>query len=202
MGPFLADRVSGGVAYWLCGVAIAASAFSLATLCTGDHADHVATQPTPVWKQGGCKKLATADDLDRASNRRVLSIGPMLEAGSYRDVMREAVRTELTKSSPWRIELTDAPSGGFYVDGTVDEMKVEHDGKTTRVYCELKIWVRNGAAKPESRSPIDRPISLLSGSAAVDTTRGPRDIALSRQACVTTVAEELVERLLVGDPAE
>lgn len=183
MGPFLADRVSGGSAYWLCGVAIAASTFSLATLCSGDHA---AAPPAPVWKQGGCKKLATADD------RRVLSVGPMLEAGSYREIMRDTVRTELTKSSPWRIELTDAPSGGFYVDGTVDEMKVQHDGKTTRVYCELKLWVRTA----------NQPISLLSGSAAVDTTRGPRDIALSRQACVSTVAEELVERLLVGDPWE
>lgn len=184
MGPFLADRVSGGSAYWLCGVAIAASAFSLATLCTGNpHAD---AQPA-VWKQGACKKKhATADD------RRVLSVGPMLEAGSYREIMRDTVRTELTKSSPWRIELTDAPSGGFYVDGTVDEMKVQHDGNTTRVYCELKLWVRTA----------DQPISLLSGSAAVDTTRGPRDIALSRQACVSTVAEELVERLLVGDPWE
>jgi hypothetical protein len=184
MGPFLADRVSGGSAYWLCGVAIAASAFSLATLCAGNH--H-AQQPAAVWKQGACKKkLASADD------RRVLAVGPMLEAGSYREIMRDTVRTELTKSSPWRIELTDAPSGGFYVDGTVDEMKVEHDGKTTRVYCELKLWVRSA----------NKPISLLSGSAAVDTTRGPRDIALSRQACVSTVAEELVERLLVGDPWE
>ena len=87
--------------------------------------------------------------------------------------------------------------GGFYVDGTVDEMKVQHDGNTTRVYCELKLWVRGA---PEGRG--NQPIGLLSGSAAVDTTRGPRDIALSRQACVSTVAEELVERLLVGDPWE
>ncbi len=193
MGPFLADRVSGGAAYWLCGVAIAASAFSLATLCTGDHAAAPSVSLRERLGDGprdyshGCKKLrASADD------RRVLSIGPMLEAGSYRDVMRETVRAELTKSAPWRIELTEAPSGGFYVDGTVDEMKVEHDGKTTRVYCELKLWVRSA----------NRPISLLSGSAAVDTTRGPRDIALSRQACVNTVAEGLVERLLVGDPWE
>ena len=121
----------------------------------------------------------------------------MPEPGSYREIMRDTVRTELTRSSPWRIELTDAPSGGFYVDGTVDEMKVQHDGNTTRVYCELKLWVRSA---PEGRD--NQPISLLSGSAAVDTTRGPRDIALSRQACVSTVAEELVERLLVGDPWE
>ncbi len=193
MGPFLADRVSGGVAYWLCGVAIAASAFSLATLCSGDHA---VASSGPVWKQGGCRKLASADD------RRVLSVGPMLDAGSYRDIMRETVRAELAERSPWRIELTEAPTGGFYVDGTVDEMKVEHDGNTTRVYCELKLWVRSAAGVAKPPSTIDHPISLLSGSAAVDTTRGSRDIALSRQACVSTVAEELVERLLVGDPGE
>lgn len=183
MGPFLADRVSGGSAYWLCGVAIATSAVSLATLCPGDHAI-VESQPV-VWKQGACKKTQ-----DRShDHRKVLSVGPMLEAGSYRDIMRETVRAELVESSPWRIELTDAPSGGFFVDGTVDEMTVKHAGNTTRVYCELKLWVRSA----------DQPISLLSGSANVDTSRNGRDIALSRQACVTTVAEELVQRLLVGD---
>jgi len=183
MGPFLADRVSGGSAFWLCGVAIATSAFSLATLCPG-HA--VAEHPKPaIWQTHGCKKLRS--DVD---TRKVLSIGPMLEAGSYRDIMRETVQGELATHSPWRIELTDAPSGGFYVDGTVDEMLIKREGSTTRVYCELKLWVRAG----------DQPISILSGSANVDTTHGPRDVALSRQACVTTVAEELVERLLVGDP--
>lgn len=185
MGLFLAERVSGGSAYWLCGVAIAASAVSLATLCTGGVAPSQDSVHTPRDFSHGCKKK-----VERTDERKVLSVGPMLEAGSYRDIMRETVRAELVKDSPWRIELTEAPSGGFYVDGTVDEMKVEHDGKSSRVYCELKLWVRSA----------DQPISLLSGSAAVDTTRGPRDIALSRQACVTTVAEELVERLLVGDP--
>lgn len=194
MGLFLAERVSGGSAYWLCGVAIAASAVSLATLSPhGDAAPSLSERLGPDRDfSHGCRKRATQD------TRKVLSVGPMLEAGSYRDIMRETVRAELVKDSPWRIELTEAPSGGFYVDGTVDEMKVEHhDGKSSRVYCELKLWVRSA---PEGRA--NPPISLLSGSAAVDTTRGPRDIALSRQACVSTVAEELVERLLVGDPWE
>lgn len=184
MGPFLADRVSAGSAYWLCGVAIAASAVSLATFSP----DRPVPESRPqVWKSHGCKKLRGDTD-----TRKVLSVGPMIEAGSYRDIMRETVRAELAKSSPWRIELTDAPSGGFYVDGTVDEMTVKRDGNKTRVYCELKLWVRS----------VDQPISILSGSANVDTSHGQRDIALSRQACVSTVAEELVERLLVGDPWE
>jgi hypothetical protein len=184
MGPFLADRVSAGSAYWLCGVAIATSVASLATFAPD--------RPTPeqrqqVWKSHACKK-ARGD----ADTRKVLAVGPMIEAGSYRDIMRETVSAELATHSPWRIELTDAPSGGFYVDGTVDEMRIKREGDTTRVYCELKLWVR----------AADQPISILSGSANVDTTHGQRDIALSRQACVSTVAEELVERLLVGDPWE
>lgn len=184
MGPFLADRISGGFGYWLCGVAIAASAVSIATTS----AEAPAESRAPVWsKNYACKQARTADP------RKVLSVGPMLEAGSYRDIMRDTIHAELTRKSPWRIELTEAPSGGFFVDGTVDEMKVEPtaDG-TSRVYCELKLWVRSA----------DRPISLISGAAKVDTTRGARDIALSRQACVTTVAEELVARMLGGDPWE
>jgi hypothetical protein len=184
MGPFLADRVSGGSAYWLCGVAITTSAVSLATLCPGRAAVIHHEREAITWNQGACKQARPAAD-----HRKVLSVGPMLEAGSYRDVMRETVRAELAESSPWRIELTEAPSGGFFVDGTVDEMTVKHVGNTTRVYCELKLWVRTA----------DQPISLLSGSANVDTSRNGRDIALSRQACVTTVAEDLVQRLLVGD---
>ncbi len=182
MGLFLAERISGGAAYWLCGVAISASVASFAMY------QPEAPAPAPRDKViHGCKKRVVEQD-----NRRVLSVGPMLEAGSYRDVMRETVRTELTSRSPWRIELTEAPSGGFFVDGTVDEMRVKREGDITRVYCELKLWVRTG----------ETPISLLSGSASVDTTHGQRDVALSRQACVPTVAEELVQRLLGGDPWE
>jgi hypothetical protein len=185
MGPFLAERISGGLAYWLCGVAIAASAVSLAT-CPDrtSPSDDLGLRGHQLRDYShGCKQ--------RNDHRRVLSVGPMLEAGSYRDIMRDTVRNELSTRSPWRIELTDAPSGGFYVDGTVDEMSVyKRDGNAARIYCELKLWVRSA----------DRPITLLSGSANVDTTHGARDIALSRQACVNTVAEELVQRLLVGDP--
>jgi hypothetical protein len=182
MGPFLADHVPSRLGYWLCGAALAASAVSLATLPTDRDPAPDQPQPRAIWKQPGCKP--------KVDTRKVVSVGPMLEAGSYRDVMRETVRAELVKSSPWRIELTDTPHGGFYVDGTVDEMTVSRVGNVTRVRCDLKLWVRAS----------DSPISLLSGSASVDTTRGQRDIALSRQACVTTVAEELVERLMVGDP--
>jgi hypothetical protein len=185
MGPFLAERISGGAGYWLCGVALAASAVSLLTLPTGPAVS--AQHQSPVWKTKGCKQLKAQHD-----PRKVLSVGPMVEAGSYRDVMRDTVRAELVRTSPWRIELTETPSGGFYIDGTVDEMKVERVGDVSRVNCELKLWVRAS----------DRPFSVLSGAATVDTTKGQRDIALSRQACVTTVAEELVERLLVGDPWE
>ena len=72
MGPFLADRVSGGSAYWLCGVAIATSVASLAT--------YAPDQPTPeqrqqIWKSHACKK-ARGD----ADTRKVLSVGPMIEA--------------------------------------------------------------------------------------------------------------------------
>ena len=183
MGPFLADHVPSRFGYWLCGVALAASAVSLATL---PESRSVGIEPPPrAMKQRGCKPKVEAID-----TRKILAVGPMLEAGSYRDVMRETVRAELVKSSPWRIELTATPNGGFFVDGTVDEMTVSHVGDVTRVRCELKLWVRSS----------DTPISLLSGSASVDTTKGQRDIALSRQACVATVAEELVERLMVGDP--
>ncbi|MBA2542498.1 MAG: hypothetical protein H0V17_22845 [Deltaproteobacteria bacterium] len=181
MGPFLADHVPSRLD-WLCGVALVASAISFARLPTD--LDPVAPPQRAIR---GCKPRVEVPVVD---TRKLVAVGPMLEAGSYRDVMRETVRAELVKSSPWRIELTDTPNGGFYVDGTVDEMTVSHVGNVTRVRCELKLWVRSSTT----------PISLLSGSASVDTTKGQRDIALSRQACVATVAEELVERLMVGDP--
>lgn len=187
MGPFLADRVSGGAGLWLCGVAIAASAISLLTLPTDREID----PKHPIWKQGVCKKKPAK--VAAPDTRKVLAIGPMIEAGSYRDIMRDTVRAELVKSTPWRIELTETPAGGFFVDGTVDEMKVERIGQVSRVYCELKLWVRAGDRQPWA---------VLSGAAKVETTKGQRDVALSRQACVSTVAEELVERLLVGDPWE
>jgi hypothetical protein len=177
MGPFLADRVPTRTAYWLFGVAIATSVVSLATLERASPP----RQTHGMWKHHGCKSRATIESRPR------LQIGPMAEAGTYRDIMRETVKTTLAKTNNWSLELVETPPAhGYFVDGTVDEFRVNRVGEASYVECELKLWVRSSGKVVSN---------LVSGGARVETSHGQRDIALSRQACVTTVAEELVEKL-------
>jgi hypothetical protein len=183
MGPFLADRVPTRSTWWLFGVAVVTSTVSLATLPPSPPP----TGPAPIWEHHGCTpKRSTQLD----SSRPRLMIGPMAEAGTYRDVMRDAVKATLEKTHNWSLEVVDAPpANGYFIDGTVDEFKVSRVGDVSYVECELKLWVRS------SGTVVSK---LISGSARVKTTQAQRDVALSRQACVTTVAEDLVERLFAA----
>jgi hypothetical protein len=101
--------------------------------------------------------------------------------------MRDAVKATLAKTNRWSLEVVETPPAtGYFIDGTVDEFKVDRIGDASYVTCELKLWVRSSGTVVSN---------LVSGGARVETTRAQRDVALSRQACVTTVAEELVDRL-------
>jgi hypothetical protein len=185
MGPFLADCVPTRAAFWLFGIALATSVVSLATLGSSDPAPH---HPRGFHgKYRGCKAKAAKPTKQKTYHHPRLMIGPMTDAGTYRDVMRDTVKASLEKTNHWSLELVDAPPAtGYFLDGTVDEFKVERVGDASYVTCELQLWVR---------APSKVVSNLVSGTARVKTTLAQRDVALSRQACVTTVAEELVERL-------
>src|SRR5688572_9993543 len=112
MGPFLADRVPTRAAYWLFGIAIATSVVSLATL------DRSAPEPkrtsTWKWKHRGCKPAPIVRTTVKPTNAKTfhrprLMIGPMTDAGTYRDVMRDTVKSALGKTNHWELELVDAP---------------------------------------------------------------------------------------------
>src|SRR5215212_7012929 len=119
MGPFLADRVPTRAAYWLFGIAVATSVVSLATLRSSEPSP----THTAIWKQRGCKPRPAK--IDTRTQPRLM-IGPMTEAGTYRDVMRDSVKATLERTNRWSLELVDAPPAtGYFIDGTVDEFKVD-----------------------------------------------------------------------------
>jgi hypothetical protein len=186
MGPFLASRVPSGLAVWLCGVAVAASAVSLATL----PGDDPAPAPPKIWNQRGCHTTK------RAEPPPTIFIGPMTDGGVHRAILQETTRATLATHRPgWNVELTDQPptiaakaDRGFYLEGTVEDLDTFELQKTAMIRCNVTFWLATNGGKQ---------IAVTTGKASVRTTSDRDDIELSRQACVRSVVEDLIENKLV-----
>jgi hypothetical protein len=91
--------------------------------------------------------------------------------------------------APTRAMLDARSTVGFYVDGTVNEMKVKESGSAVTVSCRINMLL---ASYP------DRSIfGLLSGGASVQASGSTRDIALAREDCVSAVVEDLIAKKIV-----
>jgi hypothetical protein len=78
---------------------------------------------------------------------------------------------------------------GFYVDGTLNELKVKEGGSTATVSCRINMLL---ASYP------DRSIfALLNGGASVQASGSGKDIALAREDCVSAVVEDLIAKKIV-----
>jgi len=182
MGPFLATRVPSGAAYWCLGAAAIASAISLATL----PAPAPARIATPIWQHHGCAARPTVD------SRPVVFVGPMLDGGTHRAVLQETTRSTLATHRPgWRVEVTDQPATdvpGFYLEGSVEDLDTNQHHQRSTISCKVTFWLASHGGKR---------FAVTTGSASVLTSADRRDVALSREACVQAVVEDLVERKLI-----
>ncbi|MGN6109280.1 MAG: HEAT repeat domain-containing protein [Kofleriaceae bacterium] len=134
-----------------------------------------------------------------------VNIGPMSsKTGTDDAVMREMMQKVATKTMgrvasnmpttwpggvPTKAALDQKGVQGFYVDGTLNELKVEKSGSTATVTCKISMLL---ASFP------DRSIfGLLNGGAKVQGGASPRDIALAREDCVSAVVEDLIAKKIV-----
>ena len=78
---------------------------------------------------------------------------------------------------------------GFYVDGTLNELKVEKTGNSSKVTCKVSMLL---ASYPDKSV-----FGFLNGGAGVQASASASDIALAREDCVTAVIEDLIAKKIV-----
>ncbi|HEY0190706.1 MAG TPA: HEAT repeat domain-containing protein [Kofleriaceae bacterium] len=87
---------------------------------------------------------------------------------------------------PTKAQLDAKNVSGFYVDGTLNEVKVKGDGT---ISCKVNMLL---ASYPDKSI-----FGLLNGGASVQASGGASDIALAREDCVSAVVEDLIAKKIV-----
>jgi hypothetical protein len=87
--------------------------------------------------------------------------------------------------TPTAAQLSQKGFQGFYVDGTLNELKVSNG----TVSCKISMLLAS--------FPDKSVFGLLSGGAKVQGGTSARDIALSQDDCVAAVVEDLIAKKIV-----
>jgi len=90
---------------------------------------------------------------------------------------------------PTQAMLAAKATVGFYVDGTVNEMKVKESGSSMMVSCKINMLL---ASYPDKSI-----FGLLNGGASVQASGAKNDLALAREDCVAAVVEDLIAKKIV-----
>lgn len=91
--------------------------------------------------------------------------------------------------APTKAQLDAKSTVGFYVDGTLNELKVKEAGSSTTVSCKINMLL---ASYPDKSI-----FGLLTGGASVQASGSANDIALAREDCVSAVVEDLIAKKIV-----
>ncbi|HEU0032523.1 MAG TPA: HEAT repeat domain-containing protein [Kofleriaceae bacterium] len=99
------------------------------------------------------------------------------------------MQTSWPGRDPSKSDLDKKGVAGFYVDGTLNEVKVEKSGSSSKVSCKVSMLL---ASYPEKSV-----FGFLNGGAAVQASASASDVALAQQDCVTAVVEDLIAKKIV-----
>jgi hypothetical protein len=88
---------------------------------------------------------------------------------------------------PTKAMLEAKGAAGFYIDGTLNELKVKENGSSSTVSCKINMLL---ASFPDKSI-----FGLLNGGASVQASRS--DVALAREDCVSAVVEDLIAKKIV-----
>jgi hypothetical protein len=135
-----------------------------------------------------------------------VNIGPMSsKTGSddakYRSLMQKTAGLTMNKvassmattwpggSAPSKADLAKKGVQGFFVDGTLTELKVDKSGSSAKVSCKVSMLL---ASYPDKSM-----FGFLNGGAAVQASSSPSELALAGQDCVAAVIESLITKQIV-----
>lgn len=91
--------------------------------------------------------------------------------------------------APTRAMLEARSTQGFYVDGTLNELKAKESGSSTTVSCKINMLL---ASYPDKSI-----FGLLTGGASVQAGGRASDLALAREDCVAAVVEDLIAKRII-----
>jgi hypothetical protein len=104
-------------------------------------------------------------------------------------VARSMATTWKGGGAPTKSQLNAAGSQGFYVDGTLNELKVTTSGSSATVSCKISMLL---ASFPEKSV-----FGFLNGGAKVQGSSSPSDVAMAGEDCVAAVVEDLIAKKIV-----
>ena len=90
---------------------------------------------------------------------------------------------------PTKAMLDARNTQGFYVDGTLNELKIKESGSSTTVSCKINMLL---ASFPDKSI-----FGLLNGGASVQASGSATDIAMAREDCVSAVVEDLIAKKII-----
>jgi hypothetical protein len=91
--------------------------------------------------------------------------------------------------APTQAALAAKSTVGFYVDGTVNDVKVTQAGSSVTVSCKINMLLAD--------FPNKSIFGLLNGGASVQASGSANDLALAREDCVSAVVEDLIAKKIV-----
>ena len=135
-----------------------------------------------------------------------VNVGPMSsKTGSndakHRKMMTDVAAKTLSRAAPdmaqrWpgggvpnKQQLAAKRYQGFYVDGTLNELKVTTSGNTATISCKVSMLLAS--------FPDKSVFGFLNGGAKVQGSTSPRDIQLGSEDCVSAVVEDLIAKKIV-----
>lgn len=110
-------------------------------------------------------------------------------AGATLAKVATAMKTTWPGGPPTKAALDKQGVLGFYVDGTLNELKVDSSGGLARISCKVSMLLAS--------FPDPTVIGMLSGGAAVTASGSASEVALARQDCVQAVVEDLIAKKIV-----
>lgn len=135
-----------------------------------------------------------------------VNVGPMSsKTGSndtkFRGMMVKVAQQTLTRTAsnmqqtwsgggvPTKAQLQSKGCDGFYVDGTLNELKIEKSGNTATISCKVSMLLAS--------FPDKSVFGFLNGGAKVQGSTSQRDIDLGGEDCVSAVVEDLIAKKIV-----
>lgn len=90
---------------------------------------------------------------------------------------------------PTKAALAQKAVQGFFVDGTLTELKIDKGTSSATISCKISMLLAD--------FPDKSIFGLLSGGAKVQASAAASDMALAREDCVTAVVEDLIAKKIV-----
>jgi len=199
LGKLVSDKTRGAVK----NLAVAA----LKRAAESDASDFVRGQADKALKAIGISGPSIPSNPPPAGGAIYVNLGPMSSKtgdpgidGKLKALMVRTATKTMTKvasgmaitwpgGEPTKAMLEAKSTVGFYVDGTLNELKVKESGSSTMVSCKINMLL---ASYPDKSI-----FGLLSGGASVQASGSANDIALAREDCVSAVVEDLIAKKIV-----